>query len=37
MDEVIERVKAAKEQLALADVFDDWLNGEIIVGYPESH
>lgn len=37
MDEVIERVRAAKEQLALANVFDDWLNGEIIVGYPETH
>ena len=32
MDDVIERIQAAREQLALADVFDDWLTGEVICG-----
>lgn len=32
MDEVIEGIRAAREQLALSDVFDDWLSGEVICG-----
>ncbi len=32
MDEVIERIQAAKEQLTMADVFDDWLTGEVTCG-----
>jgi hypothetical protein len=32
MREVIESIQAAREQVALADVFDDWLTGEIIAG-----
>lgn len=32
MDDVIERIQAAREQLALADVFDDWVTGEVICG-----
>lgn len=32
MDDVIERTQAAREQLALADVFDDLLTGEVICG-----
>lgn len=37
MDEVIERIKAAKEQLSLADVFDDWISGVIICADTERH
>ncbi len=32
MDDIIERIQTVKEQLAMADVFDDWLTGEIICG-----
>ena len=27
MDEVIERIQAARENVAMADVFDDWITG----------
>ncbi|HEY4018026.1 MAG TPA: hypothetical protein VGM75_05035 [Pseudonocardiaceae bacterium] len=32
MDDVIGRIQAAREQLALADVFDDWITEEVIFG-----
>jgi hypothetical protein len=32
MDDIIERIQAAKEQQPLADVFDDWLTGEVTCG-----
>lgn len=28
MDEVIGRIQAAREKVAMADVFDDWLTGD---------
>lgn len=28
MDQVIERIQAARENVAMADVFDDWLTGD---------
>lgn len=37
MDELIERIRAAREQIALADVFDDWLTTELIAGGPDTH
>jgi hypothetical protein len=32
MDDVIEQIRAVRDQLALSDVFDDWLSGEVICG-----
>jgi hypothetical protein len=32
MDEIVQRIQAAREQLALADVFDDFITGDIICG-----
>lgn len=37
MDEVIERIKAAKDSLAIADVFDDLLTDEIVAGWIGEH
>jgi hypothetical protein len=28
MDEIIERIQAAKDNVAMADAFDDWLIGD---------
>lgn len=28
MDEVIERIQAARENVVTADIFDDWLTGD---------
>lgn len=28
MNEIIERIQAAKENVAMADAFDDWLTGD---------
>jgi hypothetical protein len=30
VDELIERIEATQEHIALADVFDDWITGDII-------
>jgi hypothetical protein len=30
MDEVIERIQAARENVAMADVFDDWVTGDSV-------
>lgn len=32
MDEVVQGIQAAREQLALSDVFDDFITGEIVCG-----
>ena len=32
MDEIIERIQAVREELAMADVFDDLVAGEVICG-----
>jgi hypothetical protein len=32
MDEVLERIRAARDELALSDVFDDWIAGEMNQG-----
>ena len=32
MDDIVGRIQAAREQLALADVFDDLLTGEVLAG-----
>jgi NAD(P)H-dependent FMN reductase len=34
MDELIERIQAVREQIASADVFDDWLTDEFNSGMP---
>ena len=37
MDEIIERIQAVREQLALADVFDDWITTVTHAGGFGSH
>jgi hypothetical protein len=36
MDDIVERIRDARDQLALSDVFDDWISGVVTCGTFEN-